>query len=546
VDEFGRMILTISTDFKDEKTPFEGRQVRFKDAATFPAADSTHAVSAKEDSQEQDTPASTASRDTFGNPYKDYWPVETTTSPIEEVGDSSLAFDVQPGTPLLLDPQSFQSSRRRNCSDVLPNGKDSLLFRFPALCEAAIALKPQRKSCLVEKDFKLNTALLSPIELDSERLKSIMEAPKSYHQDIKFEPWRSSRYGGLPISTSDSQLSRCGERKKIFRRPRAATNVESAKKWRLGSRINNQMCPFPNPHLSLDLDRDHQMYYAPSLLTEDSDTISHSNFFEEVSPQESNASVRSIIDQQKITMENLTKAGFWHQKVLQSSNEDQIKEAQYKLPPLPQEDLVTKVSQWAWLLSSENERGEEEDDQGQVLRSSSPLGCLIDAIGTIGTIEEEEEEECDVTKKSWEWLASEEEIQQDSFDSNETSQGSTVLGNTDLNDTKGDVIEAGVGLGLQDTLPMEKLIDHSVDNSASKASENQIQTEEDSSMISTPDLGKRESRTTAAIEALLTQIQRSQEPNIALPTDSNNGTRKIGTSYLYHQILKNIEEDERK
>ncbi|UZJ55883.1 hypothetical protein CBS101457_005203 [Exobasidium rhododendri] len=541
VDEFGRMILTINTAFEGKKSPAEGRQVRFKPTPTLLAAPTMLDTSFVGDTP-IDTPMSTGSRDTFGNRLQGHEPFdEVCSSPAEEVGNSSIAFDVQPGTPLLLSPTScaFPESHKEDCNDqnsrssssaaAAAAAKVSPVFRFPALCEAVVAQTPQRKSCLLLNDAgpkePSSSVLASPIVLDMERerMRFMREAPKVYTQDKQFEPWRNSRHGGLPTSTSEGQISRReGKLAQMTGRPRAATNASSTKDWRFGANFSPGTT-FPNPHFSVSSTKEHQGHPAY-----DDDSTASSISVAEASPQNSNASVQSIMERQRIAMENLTKAGFWHNKEAAQCRREEKKysEDKARLPPIPQEeDLVTKVSQWAWLLSSENERGNDaERIEGGRSRASSPPTDSGMAVAETAD-----------ANKSWEWLVSEEEFTQDSFESNETSHEGTVQGHVEDNGAAVAKERRDVGLGLHSNAPM--LAQYGSHDNPSKFPEAQAQeAAADASIVSTPDLGQRESRTTAAIEALLTQVQSSQEPIREAP-------KHVGTSYLYQQILNRIDEE---
>lgn len=201
---------------------------------------------------------------------------------------------------------------------------------------------------------------------------------------------------------------------------------------------------------------------------------------------------------------------------------------------------MTKVSQWAWLLSSENERVEEEEEEEEGEGGQENGGYASEAEAVLGPFSplERLEKEChqespsvdlNPMRKSWEWLVSEADLTERSFESNETSQESTIHGDTEHSS------RAEVGLGLHQKIRLGSRIE--AINREHPPPIDAI----DTSIVSTPDLGKRESKTTAAIEALLSQIQLSQEQPLILPSERVDC--KVGTSYLYKQMLKKIAEE---
>lgn len=516
VDEFGRIIMT------ENATLSEVRQVRFKNTATFMSAP---LLFPREGDVSITPPVSISSKDTFGNRMQDQDENElmTTSSSDAIVGDSSLAFDLQPGTPLLLECEPKLKGHDGG-EEGLPLINDSPIFCFPALCQAVTALSPfsNRLSSLVTDHHSTNQsakALLSPIELESEKLpERFAECPQSYRQDFQFEPWRSSRRISIAASKSDGKLSQYlnGHRKSILTRSRSHTTMEIGKDWH-----------FPNPHASVHLGK---QQVGQSLVQ--SPPRDENN---ECSTQESNASVRSIMKQQSIAMEKLAQAGFWQQKSDQSNKQEETnRDENGEISSLPQEEIVSKVSLWAWLLSSEAERGEgEEEEEEPMIRSTSPIDWQSDEEGDANHVyqkEVEKQETQEAASKSWEWLVSDDDFLQDSFKSAETIEEKKFGKDGDI------------GLGLQQSqrlVPDEIVVEQSKSVSSKVKVIPQL---EDSPIVTTPELGQRESRTSAAIEALLTQVQKSHESPVA--ASRMNPVRRVGASYLYQQILNKISEEE--
>lgn len=425
------------------------------------------------------TPSTTISRDTFGNriEVEDKGLVESDSLDVSSDDDFHIHFHIQPGTPLLLEAPGYSSlqSRRRDCVRVLPQVNGSPDFRFPALCAAATAQRHQDSSGWGSSRGS-QELLLSPIELNCERIDGSAPAAASqaYRQEMQPEPWKNSH---ITRCASDKMLCRANAKPLTAARSWGQSNFDG---------MNSKQELRPNP------------YFHVSSLKRSS---------QEASPQMSSASVQTIIDQQREVMEKLSRAGFWqYSKHAESIGKE--RERSCVLPSLVQEDIVSNVSVWAWLLSSEADRIDEGDELQEALPSSSPIE------GQASVKEAETETETEASK-SWEWLTSDGCGMHDSWESSEESQEVTVHGHWG---------EEGCGAEVMSfsTLP-ERC--------------NTTGTPE-SSVVGTPDLGQRESRTTAAIEALLTLIQHPQEPEV-----SGRLARNVGTSYLYHRILQNIAEE---
>lgn len=508
VDEFGRIILT------EHPAVLEGRQVRFKDTTTFMSAPRLF-------NRGGEISTSTSSKDTFGNKIEPDRSVFMTSSSDAIVGDSSLAFDLQPGTPLLLDCEPMQ--KYHDVDGRLPLINDSPIFCFPALCQAVTALSPSSNRLYsLATDHQLaqsSKTLMSPIELDSEKLQErFTKCPQFYRQDFHFEPWRSCRRISISASKSDDKLSQHlqGQRKLNLSRSRSEANINIGKDWN-----------FPNPHASVNFDKVKQQlvgHPCPLALPREDHTIG--------SFQESNATVRAIMDQQRIAMEKLAQAGFWQQKSGKKTRQGSVKKEEENddFASLPQEEIVSKVSLWAWLLSSEAEKGEgEEEEEEPMIRSTSPIDWQSDdEENLVGLNEEEKKDAQEVASKSWEWLVSDDDFLQNSFESAETIQEVAIKN-----------VEIGLGLQQSQGIVPDQIVEESKAVPPTVKSAPQL---EDSPVMTTPDLGQRESRTSAAIEALLTQVQKSQEPPVAAPR--NNPIRRLGASYLYQQILNKISEEE--
>ena len=449
-DEFGRIVQNSAACFPTEST-------------CLPISTSTR------------TPSTTISRDTFGNriEVEDKGLVESDL--LDDSSDDD--FRIQPGTPLLLEASGYSSlqSRRRDCVLVLPQVNGSPDFRFPALCAAATAQRPPILSGWGSSRGS-QKMLLSPIELNCERMDGLapVASSQAYRQDTQPEPWKNSH---IPRCASDGILCKT-----------AAKPLTAARSWGQSNfnEMNSEQELRPNPHLQV----------SPMQSSS-----------QEASLQMSSASVQTIIDQQREVMEKLSLAGFW-QYSKHAENMDKERERSCVLPSLVQEDIVSNVSVWAWLLSSEADRIEEGNELQEVLRSSSP------SEGQAMLKEAETETETEASK-SWEWLTSDGCGMHDSWESSEESQEVTVHDHRGEEGCEAEVMSLS-------TLP-ERC------NTTGTP---------DSSVVGTPDLGQRESRTTAAIEALLTLIQHPQEPEV-----SGRLARNVGTSYLYHRILQNIAEE---
>jgi hypothetical protein len=528
VDEFGRIIMTVKSQHGEK----EGRQVHFKD--TLVAISAPSPSSPIYSSVSMNTLPSMASKDTFGNQLDPICHGITTHRPeYAAVGDDRAPSDAQTGTPLLLTPSTVQKDDASSIETLSKSNTGRILFCFPALCQAASSMT----SLQDQFDVMTNTAhfpsaantspvLMSPIELSSEKTHPLStEAPKAYKDDIIFAPWRRSRQNGLPASKSDGKLLEWVPKQKMKSRVRADSDLGVSSGWDHESSYASATVPiaFPNPHASIDLSKvQGELYFSPL-----STQASMSDASTTASAVESHSSVRSILEQQRSAMEKLSQAGFWQQKTVEKGKSHESESTHYGLSTLPQEELVNKVYQWAWLLSSEAEKGHGAEE-GIIVRPSSPTDCPEDEKVSPSQPQSTDEGDRAEGKKSWEWLASEDEIQEESFESNETIHNAAPPQSLEVSE-----------LGLVQTMPTQQIIE-SIPIETTSTHDVTLQ-EDDSVMLN---LNQRESVTTAAIEALLTQLQTSQDPDHCKSRGSDDW--KVGTSYLYRQMLKNIAEEDNK
>lgn len=465
VDEFGRYILTVRG--KD-------RVVRFQDTATTTTTNivNTPSMSIKSDSS-MDTEA-----------------ISTPTS--TAAGQGPYTSGLNAGNVHI---------------EKLASPAEGAMLRFPVLCEAITAKSNRRLSSLLREPSVEEVTLLSPIELANEKGD---EAATICKQATQSEDtiYKSTR---MTASHSDSKLQQFAPRKPFIGRPRAESDIGETPRIVRG---DHQIKAGTSP----------QAWPAHSLQTARS-TTRNDSWCESISPfkdyttcpsstfstsQESSTSVQSIIEQQRVAMEKLTQAGFWKAKPVKKVREEKPSDARFRLPAVPEEDYVSKVSLWAWLVSSDGCM--EDDIKEEVFPSSSPFPELEEERSRQvidhppqATVEEE------VASKSWEWLSNDDAFAHDSFDTCDTF----------------DHLE----LGLHENRPLDSLIDNS-DPDTSQASEQ---------IDMSPRLDQRESMTTAAIEALLSQVQQSQDSGGILRIST---VRKTGASYLYQQILNKINEED--